>query len=147
MTQKLIATQGIPASGKSTWAKMEVLKDPEGTVIVEKDSLRTMLGKYWVDSREDLVSEMHLNCVIMALREGYNVIVDGTNLHEDHIPMWEDLAEDHDVEFEIKRFHIDLETAIERDKQRGTKVGVEVLTNYYNHLYKNPDNPYYDSFV
>lgn len=141
-TQKLIVTQGIPASGKSTWARQEALNDPDGTVIVEKDSIRNMLGKYWVDGREPLVEEMHLNCVILALREGYNVIVDGTNLHQKHIPMWEDLAEDHGVNFEVKRFDVDLQTAINRDKARGSKVGEEIIRNYYAALFNDENNQY-----
>ena len=44
---KLIMTKGLPASGKSTWAK-QYLDDNPGTKRVNKDDLRAMLdnGKW-----------------------------------------------------------------------------------------------------
>lgn len=143
MTQRLIVTQGIPASGKSTWAREQVLKDPEGTVLISKDHIRNMLGEYWVGPREPLVKEMSRALAFIALNNTYNVIIDDTNLHPTHIPFWEEVAEDYDLELEVKRFDIDLGTALQRDAERGNKVGAEVLTKFYNELYHNPDNPYY----
>lgn len=46
--KKIILTRGIPASSKSTWAKQEVLKDPEHSVRINRDDLRNISGKYWV---------------------------------------------------------------------------------------------------
>lgn len=43
---KLIITRGLPASGKSTWAKQWVLEDPEHRVRINQDDIRLMLGKY-----------------------------------------------------------------------------------------------------
>ena len=40
---KLILTRGIPASGKSTWAKAWVQEDPQRRVRVNRDDLRRML--------------------------------------------------------------------------------------------------------
>ena len=42
--KKIILTRGIPASGKSTWAKQEVLKDPEHSIRINRDDLRNMSG-------------------------------------------------------------------------------------------------------
>lgn len=42
---------GLPASGKSTWAKQWVLEDPEHRVRINQDDIRLMLGKYWVPKR------------------------------------------------------------------------------------------------
>ena len=53
--KKIILTRGIPASSKSTWAKQEVLKDPEHSVRINRDDLRNMSGKYWVPTREDYI--------------------------------------------------------------------------------------------
>lgn len=52
---KLIITRGLPASGKSTWAKQWVLEDPEHRVRINQDDIRLMLGKYWVPKRESLL--------------------------------------------------------------------------------------------
>ena len=39
---KLIVLQGIPASGKSTWAKQWAKEYPNSRVVVNRDSLRSM---------------------------------------------------------------------------------------------------------
>ena len=39
---KLIITRGLPASGKSTWAKQWVLEDPEHRVRINQDDIRLM---------------------------------------------------------------------------------------------------------
>lgn len=44
--KRIILTRGIPASGKSTWAKQEVLKDPEHSIRINRDDLRNMSGKF-----------------------------------------------------------------------------------------------------
>lgn len=44
---KIILTVGIPASGKSTWAKQWVLEDPEHRIRFNQDDIRNMFGKYW----------------------------------------------------------------------------------------------------
>ena len=33
----IILTRGIPASSKTTWAKQEVLKDPEHSIRINRD--------------------------------------------------------------------------------------------------------------
>ena len=35
--KRIILTRGIPASGKSTWAKQEVIKDPEHSIRINRD--------------------------------------------------------------------------------------------------------------
>lgn len=55
---KIILCRGIQGSGKTTWAKQWVLEDPEHRVRFNNDDIRNMLGKYWVPSREHLVSDI-----------------------------------------------------------------------------------------
>jgi predicted kinase len=43
--QKIIVLQGVPASGKSTWAK-EYVKDKPDWVIVNRDSIIEATGQY-----------------------------------------------------------------------------------------------------
>lgn len=33
--KRIILTRGIPAGGKSTWAKQEILKDPEHSIRIK----------------------------------------------------------------------------------------------------------------
>lgn len=43
---RLIICRGLPASGKTTWAKEWVMKDPGNRVRINLDDIRSMLGKY-----------------------------------------------------------------------------------------------------
>ena len=75
---KLIITRGLPASGKSTWAKQWVLEDPEHRVRINQDDIRLMLGKYWVPSREKLVQHIQEETLIETLLRGYDIVIDNT---------------------------------------------------------------------
>lgn len=143
MKQQLIITQGIPASGKSTWAQQFANEYPELVVVVSKDGIRNMLGKYWVQEREPLVKQMSREMVSIALENGYTVIIDDTNLHISHVPYWEAKADAYGVKLVIKRFDIGLHEAISRNISRGLKVSTEIVTNFFNELYINEDSPYY----
>ena len=131
-TQKLILTQGIPASGKSTWAKQYVLESPLTRVRVNRDDIRNMLGKYWVSQREDLVSSIEDNMVGEALDKGYTVVLDATNLNPKFLKKWEISCECMQIKVEYKQFYISLEEAIRRDALRDAPVGEKVITNFYN---------------
>ena len=73
---KVTICRGLPASGKSTWAKKQ------DAVRINKDDLRDMLdnGK-WSGKREKLVLDTRDSIMVKALRQGRNVIIDDTNLH------------------------------------------------------------------
>ena len=79
---KLIICRGLPASGKSTWAKQWVLEDPEHRVRINQDNIRLMLGKYWVPKREPLVQHIQEEALIEALLKGYDIVIDNTNLNK-----------------------------------------------------------------
>jgi predicted kinase len=130
--QKLILVQGIPASGKSTWAKQYVLESPLTRVRVNRDDIRRMLGKYWAPQREGLVSIIENNMVGEALDKGYTVVLDATNLNPTFLKKWEISCECMQIQVEYKPFYISLEEAIHRDNNREESVGKEVITNFYN---------------
>lgn len=133
MKQKLILVQGIPASGKSTWAKQYVLESPLTRVRVNRDDIRRMLGKYWVTQREGTVDELERHAVFTCLEDGYDVVLDATNLNLNYLKKWVMMAHEFDnVEIEYKPFYISLEEALERDNNREESVGEEVITNFYN---------------
>lgn len=133
----LLVLQGIPASGKSTWAREWVNEKPKERVIVNRDSIRRMLGPYWVPSREQLVSYIELDMIYASLEKGYDVCIDATNLNPKTIKQWEDVAEYYEVYIEFKKFDIDLETALDRDKNREFPVGEEVVKNFYKKYYES----------
>ena len=78
---KLIICRGLPASGKSTWAKEWVMRDPEHRVRINQDDIRLMLGEYWVPSREELVSNIQESALSRAAVLNYDIVVDNTNLN------------------------------------------------------------------
>lgn len=143
--KKIILTVGIPASGKSTWAREFVKNKPNEWVIVNRDSIRTMLGNYWVPNRENLVSAIEENSVIEAIKNNYNVIIDATNLNPKTTNHWLIVANRLGCTLEEKLFDIPLKKAIRRDFIRGMfgrKVGKEVIEKFYKKYenYKSSGN-------
>ena len=134
MQNKLIVLQGLPASGKSTLAKEMVQADPEGTIIVSRDAFRHALGEYWVPSRERYVSCLETYAIRKGLKEGYNVIIDATNLNEGVIGKWKDIAAEFDAPIEFIKLNTPLEVCLKRDGNPGRehKVGESVIISFYN---------------
>lgn len=134
--QKLVLPVGIPACGKSTWAKEEVRKDPEGTTRVNRDDLRNMMSNYtFTDSNEKLVTGVRDFAITHALRRGRNVIVDETNLNPRAFPEFCDMVKKLNIDCMVmeKAFYIELEEAIERDSKRAGsgQVGEEVVRKFW----------------
>lgn len=131
---KLIICRGLPASGKSTWAKQWVLEDPEHRVRINQDDIRLMLGKYWVPSREKLVQEIQFDAVVEALSKEFDVVIDNTNLNKKVLDGFDRLIktfEDYEIEYK-DFFDTPLSVCIERDKNRDLQVTEKVIRNFYN---------------
>lgn len=131
---KLIICRGLPASGKSTWAKQWVLEDPEHRVRINQDDIRLMLGKYWVPSREKLVQEIQFDAIIEALSREFDVVIDNTNLNNKVLDQFNRLIktfEDYKIEYK-DFFDTPLSVCIERDKNRDLQVTEKVIRSFYN---------------
>lgn len=131
---KLIITRGLPASGKSTWAKQWVLEDPEHRVRINQDDIRLMLGKYWVPSREKLVQCIQEKALCEALLKGYDIVIDNTNLNKKVLKKFDRLIrtfEDYEIEYK-DFFDTPLSVCIERDKNRDLQVTEKVIRDFYN---------------
>ena len=134
---KLIICRGIPASGKTFWAKKWVLEDPEHRVRINQDDIRLMLGKYWVPSREKLVQEIQFDAIVKALSRGFNVVIDNTNLNKKVLDQFDRLIktyedyEDYEIEYK-DFFDTPLSVCIERDKNRDLQVTEKVIRSFYN---------------
>lgn len=114
---------GLPASGKSTYAE-ELVKTGGNWVRVNKDSLRTMLHfDKFTHNNEALTQQVEVAIAIEALKNGYNVVVDDTNLGEKHRNLWSGLAKDEGHTFEQMNFDADAETCLYRDLLRERKIG------------------------
>mgnify|MGYP000369350773 FL=1 len=131
---KLIICRGLPASGKSTWAKQWVLEDPEHRVRINQDDIRLMLGKYWVPSREKLVQEIQFDAVVEALSKEFDVVIDNTNLNKKVLDGFDRLIktfENYEIEYK-DFFDTPLSVCIERDKNRDLQVTEKVIRSFYN---------------
>jgi predicted kinase len=131
---KFIICRGLPASGKSTWAKQWVLEDPEHRVRINQDDIRLMLGKYWVPSREKLVQEIQFDAIVEALCRKFDVVIDNTNLNKKVLEKFDRLIktfEDYEIEYK-DFFDTPLSVCIERDKNRDLQVTEKVIRGFYN---------------
>jgi len=155
---EVIATVGIPASGKSTWSIQKIKNDPS-FVRINRDDFRFMMKDAPVcDPKiEGIISKLVLNAVDVCLMKNLSVIVDQTHLKAEYI---EALAEHvkYRANFRVQLFDISLDKAIERDNAREKKVGEAVIRKMWKdyrslvdgngkifesrsiqkHVYKNP---------
>ena len=152
--QKVLFLKGIPGSGKSTFARELVAKG--GWKRVNKDDLRAMLdGGKWSKKNEQFVKDRRDEIIISALDDGYNVVVDDTNIQGDHIGHITELVLDKlphltlKLDFETKFFDTPVAECIRRDSLRPNPVGKKVIRRmydlvkdeYFPVLEYNPDLP------
>lgn len=139
--------RGLPASGKTTWAK-DFIKDNPNYVRVCRDDIRSMLTPNFKfgGEMEELVTQIEWDMVINALLyNDYSVIIDSTGFRMG-TREWKEVLEIHaqdvpgsmvaerfeKLEIEIKAFDVDMKTCIQRDQQRTHPVGKEVIERMNN---------------
>ena len=134
MGNKIIVLQGVPTSGKSTWAK-NYIKDHPDTVIVSRDAIREGTGTYWNPDHEQYITEMEEYAVRQAWKNHLDVIIDATNLNPKTIVKWNNLAKELECDIEFKLFEVSYEEALKRDEQRkkdgGRAVGKDVIKRFF----------------
>lgn len=132
----LLLCMGLPASGKSTWARAQV--EAGKTARVNRDNIRkdlmpllSPLGwDYYNKANEDRVTVVEYERIGFFFTDGYDtVIVDDTNLSEKTRRKLGAVADSYGANVVIKRFETNLETCIKRDAARMgfDHVGEEVL--------------------
>ena len=141
--KRIILTRGIPASGKSTWAKQEVLKDPEHSIRINRDDLRNMCGKYWVPAREHYIEACKGLILISAINFQFDtIIIDEMNLNpkesgklKGEITMVNDAFKSGQDKYvvEVKDFtDVPLDVCLERDSKRENPIGEDVIRGIFN---------------
>ncbi len=128
-TVELIVTRGLPASGKSTYAKAWVAINPRRRACVEKDKLRAMMhDSLWLGRHtEDQVNVAQLAMVTTLLGNGISVVISDTNLDVATFGKWRDLAESMGVKFSMEDFReVPLQVCIDRNAKRTGKEFVPV---------------------
>lgn len=147
---KILILRGLPASGKSTFAKKLQAKDPGKWKRINKDDLRAMMDDgFWSKENEEFVLECRDFLVTTALLNNFDVIVDDTNFspkHEASLRNMVDLmngtgnikmSPEMHIEMEIKDFtDVSPEICIERDSKRTNPVGEKVIMDMYNKYIK-----------
>ena len=129
---QIIILRGLPGSGKTTWALQEMAAHPGVYKRVNKDALRAMLDDgVYSGINEFFVREIRNKIIILAIINGYSILVDDTNFnaaHEEEIRVqfsdWADII--------VKDFtDVPLEECIRRDAGREKSVGEDVIRNMW----------------
>jgi predicted kinase len=125
---RLLITRGLPASGKTTFAR----KLQPRVVRVNRDDLRRMLHgeRLYTQWAEGQVTHAQRAAVEALLRAHADVIVDDTNLRNKTVRDWAELAARLGAQFEVHDFtDVPLEECIRRDGSRpeSDRVGEEAI--------------------
>ena len=122
---------GVPASGKSTWAK-DFVKSNDNWTRVSRDDFREMLKNYGVveNKVENIINELVDATIEQSLLKKMNVIVDNTNLKDKYIQkIIEKFKFSADIDYQV--FDISKDKAIERDRLRDKSVGPIIINRMY----------------
>ena len=130
---EILLLKGLPACGKSTYAKK--LVEQGSHVRVNKDDLRSMLhNSIYSESNEKFVLSVRDFAVEECLKKNLSVVVDDTNFDGQHFKRMCLIAEkfDKDIVVREKYFPIDLTVTHERNDQRSVgKVPRSVVDRMY----------------
>jgi predicted kinase len=130
---KVLILKGLPASGKSTWAK-EYCKKNTDWIRVNRDDLRNMRGEYNLPKQEKLISKWERLIISETLKSQKNVVIDSTNLNPKHLKSLKEYIslEFENIRFETKNFNTSLEECIRRDLKRVNSVGESVIRDMHS---------------
>lgn len=132
--------KGLPASGKSTWAK-EKINENSNYIRINKDDIRESITGKWTSKKEKIVISIRNSLIKAGISLGKNVIIDDTNLNPKHEQSLKTLAQELGVEFEVNDsfLKVPVEECVERDIKRDKSVGYKVIYKmYYDYLYQDP---------
>lgn len=129
----LYMTVGLPASGKTTWAKAKMAEHPGAYKRINKDDLRAMIdGGKWSRDNEKFVVSVRDAIVMQALASGKHAIVDDTNLAPKHQERLRQLAREAGAAFEVVDFTaVSLDDCLARDRKRPNYVGEKVIRDMW----------------
>ncbi len=129
---KLLALKGLPASGKSTYAKT---LEEQGWVRTNKDTIRLeYFDNYNYRKDEKKVIKIRNQLIEEALQQNKDVVIDDTNLNPVHTKELAAIARKYGAEFKIDDsfLQVSLTECIERDKHREASVGENVIRKMYH---------------
>lgn len=135
-------TRGLPASGKTTWARQQLANwegGPGSIIRLNRDDLRRMaLPKGYGAPEHDAeqgITAARDAALAALLTAGYDVICDDTNLHGDYVEALIDIAHRAQADVEVVDFtHVPLEECLRRDRVRHPeqRVGEDVIRTMHS---------------
>ncbi|MFI1699080.1 MULTISPECIES: phosphatase domain-containing protein [Streptomyces] len=137
-------TRGLPASGKTTWARAWTAEDRGGRARVNRDDLRAMLdnGEHIKGVTEKRVMAVRDAAILELLRRGYDVVCDDTNLPQRVARDLARLADRAGAELRVHDFtQVPLDTCIERDAVRKASVGEEAIRDLHQRYLAGKPTP------
>lgn len=148
----VLLTVGMSNSGKSTFARQFVEKNPH-FIELNRDDIRIAMfcggdrSKY-VDYRfnaknEEIVTNIQVSAAETALAQGKGVIISDTNLSEGIRRKWEKLAVKHRKPYKEMPFVVDLHVAKKRNQRRDITLPEEVLENQFVRMRQYLGAPFY----
>jgi predicted kinase len=141
---KIILTRGLPASGKSTWAKKWVAEDDTHRVRINFDDIRNMMGPYknefWENpGKKKILVDMYISFINNAMLHNFDIVIDNMNLSDRYFNQVEDLVKmfnytstEYQYNIEFKDFlDISVDECIARDSFRSNPIGEKAIKQIY----------------
>jgi len=133
---KMILMMGYPRSGKTTYAKKFLKKNPEYIYLCPDDMRLVVHGQRFYAPAEDLVWATIKFMARYFLDQNKNILVDGTFLTFSLRLHWISLAREYNYDLEFIHIPTDPEICMKRAKKLGQKdlvpVIARMMTNYEN---------------
>lgn len=148
---KIFFLKGAPSSGKSTWSKNELIKDPTRYLHINNDSLRDSFnGSVYSSEYEKLITETRNFLIREGLKRDLDIIIDNVNANNRH---WEATCKiakesNKDVQIVEKLFYLELDELLLRNSKREgiARVPDDVVKKFFKDLggkqfkFSNPRN-------
>lgn len=146
---KAYITVGLPASGKTTWAKeFEYKNSNDNNVIVRinNDDIRNAIyqqsnNRTWTPKVESQVKNIRENLISARADVKADIIIDNTHLNPKTLNQIQEFCKSKGYEIEIVDFkHVSLDECIKRDSLREdfSKVGEKVIRDMHDKFMKTP---------
>lgn len=142
----VFATVGVPACGKTTWARRVLDANVDKVVRCNKDDIRKMFGypgydfDRWSRKNGKKVKEYQLARAREVLQYGISVVVDDTGCPnvDRYTSRWEGIAREFNAKFTLADFRpfTDVQECLKRDARRPEQVGPEVIRKMFAVLHE-----------
>ena len=129
---KIIMLRGLPAPGKSTYAKQLVADNPNQYKRINRDGLRKMFSEDSNPKNEKFLLRVRDQLILQALEEGYDVVVDDLNLSPKNEARIRNLiGKKAEIEIIDHFLSVSLDELIDRNSKREDQVPEKVIRDLY----------------